>query len=158
MTQISKAQQERQSSMGFLIQLLARRIDGEMKQRLSEIGVDLKTFSNLMLLSERDGHTQRELGKMLEFPEYDTSRTVDALVESGFAERRPDPNSRRSVLVFLTEKGRKKAAELPGIISSLNVSLLKTLSDDERKQLIRLLQKLADLEKRHPVSTSEPGF
>lgn len=147
MTQIFDRQRKRKSSFGFLIQLLARRIDRDMKQRLSEIGVDVKVFSNLMLLNEKDGITQRELGRLLEFPEYFTSRTVDVLVEQGFAERRPDPSSRRSVLIYLTSKGRKKAKELPAVVSEVNKKYLKTLSAEERNILIGLLHEVAELDR-----------
>lgn len=146
MTQISDAQRRRQSSFGFLIQLLARRIDHDMKDQLAEIDVDVKVFSNLMLLNEKDGITQRELARLLEFPDYFTSRTVDMLVKHGFAERKPDPNSRRTVLVFLTDKGREKARELPKIISAVNGDYLQPLDADERKQLIKLLHKVAGME------------
>ncbi len=143
MSRITKAQNARQSSFGFLIQVLARRIDGVMKQRLSEIGVDTKIFANLMLLNERDGVTQSELGRLLEFPDYYTSRNVDALVEAGYAERKPDPNSRRTVLIFLTAKGRDKAKELPKIIASVNSDFLEEFSKEERSTVIKLLQKAA---------------
>lgn len=146
MTRISKARQIRESSFGFLIQLLGRRIDRDMKERLAEIDVDVKVFSNLMMLSDRDGITQRELGRLLEFPEYFTSRTVDILVENGYVERRPDPNSRRSILVFLTHEGRKKAAELPRVVAGINQSYLSPLDEDERAQLVALLQKVSGID------------
>ena len=117
----------------------------DMKQQLSGIDVDVKMFANLMLLNERDGITQRELGRFLEFAEYFTSRAVDALVDKGFAERRPDPSSRRSILVFLTSKGRKKAKELPKIVGDVNANYLKSLTKQEQKQLIDLLQKIAGI-------------
>lgn len=145
MSQLSKVQRERQASFGFLLQLLARRMDNLMKQRLSEIDIDMKTFANLRMLSEKDGINQRELGRLMEFPDYFTSRSVDALVEAGFAERRPDPGSRRSVLIFLTSKGRKKAQQLPKIVSSVNSEFLEALNNDERQQVIRLLQKVANI-------------
>lgn len=146
MTQISESQRRRETSLGFLIQLLARRIDSDMKQRLSDIGIDVKIFSNLMLLSEKDGINQRELGRLLEFPEYFTSRTVDVLVEKGFAERRADPNSRRSILVYLTPKGRKKAMELPTIISEVNARYMKSLTAEKQSLLIQLLHNVADID------------
>lgn len=145
MSQLSKVQRERQASFGFLLQLLARRMDNLMKQRLSEIDIDMKTFANLRMLSEKDGINQRELGRLMDFPDYFTSRSVDALVEAGFAERRPDPSSRRSVLIFLTSKGRKKAQQLPKIISSANNEFLEALNNNERQQVIRLLQKVANI-------------
>lgn len=141
MTQISDAKTHRENSFGFLIQTLARRIDMQMKERLKEHDVDLKIFANLMFLSEDDGVTQREIGNKLNFPEYYTSRNVDALIKQGYAERRPDPKSRRSMLIFLTPEGRKKASELPEVIRAANEEALADLSAEERKQIIHLLQK-----------------
>lgn len=143
MTESFDVKRRRQSSFGFLLQLIARRIDSDMKVQLAEIGIDRKIFSNLMLLLEKDGISQRELGRLLEFPEYFTSRTVDRLVEKGYAQRRPDPNSRRKILVFLTDKGREKAKELPSIIEAVNTDYLAPLNVDERKQMIQLLHKIA---------------
>ena len=141
MTQAPETDGIRENSFGFLIQTLARRIDGDMKERLKGHGVDLKIFANLMFLSAKDGVTQREIGNSLNFPDYYTSRNVDALIKEGFAERRPDPNSRRTTLIFLTAKGRKKAAELPDVIRASNEKTLAALSAGERTQVVRLLQK-----------------
>lgn len=141
MTQISTAKKNRENSFGFLIQTLARRIDGKMKERLKEHDVDLKVFANLMFLSENDGVTQREIGNQLNFPDYYTSRNVDALIKSGYAERRPDPKSRRSMLIFLTPKGHEKAAELPTVIRASNEASLVNLTAEEREQVVALLQK-----------------
>ena len=143
MTQVPESDGIRENSFGFLIQTLARRIDEDMKERLKEHGVDLKIFANLMFLSGKDGITQREIGNHLNFPDYYTSRNVDALIKEGFAERRPDPKSRRSTLIFLTPKGRKKAAQLPDVIRASNEKSLADLSKTERKQVMLLLQKVA---------------
>lgn len=145
MTQVPESDGIRQNSFGFLIQTLARRIDADMKERLKAHGVDLKIFANLMFLSAKDGVTQREIGNSLNFPDYYTSRNVDALIKEGFAERRPDPKSRRSTLIYLTDKGRRKAAELPDVIRASNEKSLASLTANERKQVIRLLQKTAGL-------------
>ncbi len=145
MTQIKRTKHIREGSFGFLIQTLARDIDTKMKLALQEVDVDVKIFANLMLLADEDGINQRSLGEKLNFPEYFTSRNVDALVEAGFAERRPDPNSRRSFLIYLTEAGRKKASELPRIVKQVNDDVLADLSADERKQVIKLLQKTAGI-------------
>jgi len=146
MTQVAESNGIRENSFGFLIQTLARRIDADMKERLKEHGVDLKIFANLMFLSAKDGVTQREIGNRLNFPDYYTSRNVDALIKEGFAERRPDPKSRRTTLIFLTDKGREKAAELPDVIRAANENTLAGLSADEREQVVRLLRKAAGID------------
>ncbi len=139
--QVQMAKHERTESFGFLIQVLARQIDATMKEELSAVDVDVKIFANLMLLSQQDGINQRQLGEKLDFPEYYTSRNVDSLVKAGFVERRQDPNSRRTFLIYLTEKGREKAKLLPAIVKKVNDQYLKDLSAEDRTHLISLLQK-----------------
>lgn len=139
---ISPAQRSREHSFGYLMQSIARHIDVSMKERLAEVGVDVKIFANLMILLEQDGINQRELGDILNFPDYYTSRNIDTLVKLGFAERRPDPNSRRTILIFLTEEGRKKAMKLPKIIRESNDHYLGNLDNDEKTQIIKLLHKI----------------
>ncbi len=143
MTQIELKDHRREESFGFLIQTIARTLDAKMKVELEKIGVDIKIFANLMMLGQQDGINQREIGQRLNFPEYFTSRNVDALVDAGLAERRPDPDSRRSFLVFLTDQGRAKAEELPAIVRAVNDDVLGDLSAKERQTAIALLQKVA---------------
>lgn len=145
MTQIPKAQTTREASFGFLIQSLARRFDGLMKSELAKVDVDVKLFAGLMMLLEQDGISQRQLGKKLNFPEYFTSRNIDALVQAGFVERRPDPGSRRSFLICLTDAGRKKAKTLPEVARRVNAEVLVDFSKSEQTQVIALLQKAAGL-------------
>ena len=145
MTQAPELCGIREKCFGFLVQTLARRIDAEMKEHLKEHGVDLRIFANLMFLSAKDDITQREIGTSLNFPDYYTSRNVDALIKEGFAERRPDPKSRRTTLVFLTEKGHTKAAELSDVIRASNEKSLAGLRASERKQVMLLLQKAAGM-------------
>ena len=143
MTQTAPAKPKiREESFGFLVQTLARRLDERMKVRLKELDVDLKIFANLMFLSHKDGITQREIGNHLNFPEYYTSRNVDALIKYGYAERRPDPSSRRSMLIFLTDAGHAKAKQLPPVIQAMNDEMLDVLTDKERAQLMSLMQKV----------------
>lgn len=116
-----------------------------MVNQLNEIGLDLKMFVSLAFLNEKDGITQRELGKLIDFPDYTTSRNVDVLENAGLVERRKDPSSRRSHLIFLTKAGRKKASQLHLILEDNNKEILKKLSKKENEQLIKLLQKAAGI-------------
>ncbi|MET1416743.1 MarR family winged helix-turn-helix transcriptional regulator [Roseibium sp. HPY-6] len=143
MTQVTLKDHRRQDSFGFLIQTIARTLDAKMKMELQEVGVDIRIFANLMMLGQQDGINQREIGARLNFPEYFTSRNVDALVEAGYAERRPDPESRRSLLVYLTDAGRAKAEELPNIVQRVNDVVLQELTVEERESVVRILQKIS---------------
>ena len=145
MAQISKEQASREGSFGFLIQTLARKIDMRMKQELKGIGVEYKLFANLMALLEEDGINQRQLGEKQGFPEYFTSRNVDALVKAGYVERKPDPTSRRTFLIYLTAEGRQTAKLLPPLIKKVNDEALSDLTKNEQEQVVMLLKKTAKL-------------
>lgn len=142
MTQLPKGPGIGEESFGFLLQTLSRRMEKIMREKLHEVGIDFKIFANLMMLYSEDGVNQRELGKRLDFPEYYTSRNVDALVNEGYAERRPDPESRRSYLIFLTDKGRKKASELPTLIRGVNATFLSSLEEEENAELLSSMRKI----------------
>jgi DNA-binding MarR family transcriptional regulator len=146
MTQVSEARHRRENSFGFLVQTLAKRMDVRMTAELKKYDVDIKIFASLMFLSERDGVNQREIGNMLNFPEYYTSRNIDTLVKTGFAERRADPKSRRSFLIFLTEEGKAKAKEIAPVVKKVNDTVLVNLSKEERKIAVSLLQKVAGID------------
>ena len=143
MTQVPKARAVREQSFGFLVQSIARGVDAKLKAELSEVGIDVKIFANLMLLWEEDGISQRALAQKLNNPEYFTSRNIDALVAAGFAVRESDPTSRRTYLIHLTDAGRAKAKLLPKIIKRVNDEALADLDAAEKAQLVPLLQKVA---------------
>ena len=74
---------------------------------------------------------------------------VDTLEEAGLAERRPDPDDRRSTLVGLTVEGRERLAQIGEARQAAAGQLLDVLDDDEQLQMRRLLAKL-DLEGARP--------
>jgi DNA-binding MarR family transcriptional regulator len=79
-----------------------------------------------------------------------TSR-LDALEAEGLVRRLRDPDDRRSVLVELTEKGRKKHQQAMGIQAQKEALLADALSDREKEQLNGLLRRvMLTLEDRYP--------
>jgi DNA-binding MarR family transcriptional regulator len=67
---------------------------------------------------------------------------IDTLEKDGLVSREPDPNDRRAIHVILTGEGR---AVLDGMLPDYFqcvADILQPLSENERKQLVRLLQKI----------------
>lgn len=68
---------------------------------------------------------------------------VDTLERDGFVRREPDPDDRRMMSVRLTPRGEKfLRSYLPEHFKSV-AALMNTLSESERKTLVRLLGKIA---------------
>jgi DNA-binding MarR family transcriptional regulator len=79
-----------------------------------------------------------------------TSR-LDALEKEGLVRRLRDPADRRSVLVELTDKGRKKHEQMLGIQGQKEALLAEALTDREKEQLNALLRRvMVTLEDRYP--------
>ena len=67
---------------------------------------------------------------------------IDTLEKDGLVVRKADKNDRRNVHVQLTSQGKAFIKKItPGYFRRVS-AILKPLADEERKQLIRLLQKI----------------
>lgn len=67
---------------------------------------------------------------------------VDKLVKKGLVKRTPHESDRRSLIVELTEEGMEHFAEHDHLHSQLTDEIVNHLSDEETKQLERLLEKI----------------
>ena len=67
---------------------------------------------------------------------------LDRLEDSGFLERRPDPDDRRGLIIRLTGKGRQKIDQALEIRFEHANRALDPLSDSEQQQLTQLLRKM----------------
>jgi DNA-binding MarR family transcriptional regulator len=72
------------------------------------------------------------------------SRAVDALVDHGLLERRPDPDDRRAVRIDLTRPGRTQVEERRARAASALEPIVSALSAKDRAQLAALLTRLTD--------------
>ncbi len=95
--------------------------------------------------------TMGDLSRILGVPFSSTTRTVDWLVENGYVQRLADPGDRRVVRVEPTEAGRKLYLSMNGLMLQRVELLLKGFSQDERKELGRLLGKLIDNLEQNPM-------
>lgn len=73
------------------------------------------------------------------------SKMVSALVDKGLITREPDPSNRRAVVIRLTGAGDRLYLTVLARLQKRIADELAPLNDDERDELIRTLERLADL-------------
>lgn len=132
----------REDSFGWLVNVLAIDLASSLDKRLKAIGLNLAVWPTLFALWEEDGITQTELAKRCRTAHYTTTRGLDALEELGLIVRRAHPTSRRTHLVYLTEKGRSLEAQGANEAQSTNEEFLSPLTDAERETIIQLIKKI----------------
>jgi DNA-binding MarR family transcriptional regulator len=68
-----------------------------------------------------------------------TSRTLTLLADKKLIERRPKPNDRREVQMYLSDEGHRVHGDLFPRIRAINQALVEGLSADERAALDRMV-------------------
>lgn len=94
------------------------------------------------LLCMKRGMKQKEIADEIRVSPSTLSEMINRLVEDGYVERKADEDDRRAKTLFLTEAGRERAEYMLAQITLVVDSLFVNLDDDEKCQLIRLLDKL----------------
>lgn len=138
----TQAQQVRKNSVGWLLNVSASIAKNHLKDTLKPLAVTPEQFRLLMSLLEKDGISQSALAKKANLPQYSVTRHLDNLAEKQLVRREADPNSRRNLCVFVTDKGKQFAPQLYQAVDVVNQQLLANLSADEIKQLQHLLSKI----------------
>lgn len=109
---------------------------------LREQGLTLARGKTLSILRRRGPLRVSALAAKLGIAGRSVTDAVDALERDGLALRRPDPDDRRAVLVYLTDKGRTLLEASDGPRREALRGSFAALSAAERAELSRLLDKL----------------
>ena len=126
-------------NIGFLVSDIARLIGVEYNRIMKPMGLTTPQFRMIMQLQREDGVTQSQLANILAVGKVSTSGLIDRLEQSGWIERRADPNDRRSNLIYLTDKAHAIEERMMATGKDLTKQTLKNLSAKERSALIDLL-------------------
>lgn len=98
----------------------------------------------LNTLHTEDGITQKELADRCRMDEATISRNLDKLSRSGYLERKPDPASRRSFLICLTEEGRREAETLRHLLAYVDDQFWAGLTEEDMEIFARYLEKICE--------------
>ena len=146
-------------SVGFLISQLGFFSSQRFAEALEPAGIRPGEFLLMRFVDASEGESQRALAERLGVPASRMVARIDLLEERGLLERRVDPEDRRVRRLHLTEKGREVLARAAEVAIDYEQRLCSSLDDDERDQLIDLLQRLqseqTELRGVHPGLASE---
>lgn len=126
----------------WLINQAALQASRLVKIRLATADARRYDFSLLSALGEFGPASQIDLGRRCGIDRSDVVAILGQLTESRFVARTPDESDRRRNIVTLTKQGERHLAKLSAQVDAAQEDLLEPLSDNERRQLIRLLTKV----------------
>jgi DNA-binding MarR family transcriptional regulator len=94
------------------------------------------------LVREKNGMTSVELSRRLLVTAGNITGLIDRMQNAGLVERKRDAGDRRTIRIYLTAKGRKLAERVIPKHSADIESIFAALSDSEKNQLHKNLDKL----------------
>lgn len=118
-------------------------IDGEFQTLFREHGITGTVFNAMRALIQgpAEGMRIRDVGCQLIKRVPDITRLMDRMQRDGYVTRVTNKADRRSVLVRLTAKGKRKCESLYPSMTKLHREQFSHMSDRELKQLEKLLAK-----------------
>lgn len=112
--------EDAEQPLGRMIYFMAQDIRNLAERVLAPYDLTLEQFQTLKSLSSDRGMSQRQLGAAINKNPANMTRILDRLEAKSFTVRHPDPQDRRSYLVFLTDRGRTALDEVKGVFEAFS--------------------------------------
>ena len=131
-----------ESLMGYNARRAALAIIGSFLEHMAVYDLRPVDFSVLSLITHNPGITSRQLCSALSILPPNLVGMINALQERGLIARRPHPHDGRATGLHLTPMGQTLMRDAEQTASELEAQATSRLSANERKTLMRLLQKI----------------
>lgn len=122
---------------------VAKKAEQLVGEALAHDGVRRPHFAVLTSLAEQGAASQAALGRRLWIDRSDLHAILAELERAGLVARVRDPADRRRNIVTITPVGMDALSRLDERVESAQRALLAPLSGSERRELLRLLERLA---------------
>jgi DNA-binding MarR family transcriptional regulator len=127
----------------FLLDVATRRITKFYNRRLRPFGITYNHLFILTCLWERDGVHVKDLAKQLYLDSSSLTGHLDRMERSALVVRQDDPDDRRAVRVFLTEKGRYLKDQLEPIGQELKETLQQGVPPEKIRAFTAALRSIS---------------
>jgi len=130
--------------LGAVISITSRGRFIFLNDRLRPIGLSAGQIPVLMLLYNEQNITQETLVRHYQIDKGTIARAVKKLEDAGYIRRIIDPDNRRAVRLFLTEKGEEVAPVIRAINHEWEEEVCAGLSETEKETLNTLMGTVAE--------------
>lgn len=121
---------------------IAREVSKFTVKTMKEEGIGTAEFDFIHLIRHNPGITQAQVREALKIDKGAAARRASSLEAKRYLIRKPNPNDKRSQLLFATDKAEELKVSKTAIESLFYEWLLDELSDDEKQAFCNTLDKL----------------
>jgi len=145
--------------LAFLIAQVGSHAQNSFGKRVDPLGLRLAHVGVLKAIFGTNSLTQRELGDTLGMFPSNLVRLIDELEKKRLVRRGHNASDRRSYTLVLTNKGQRMTSALIALTEAHGDRICAALNPPERRELMRLLRKIATEQGLQPgVHPELPGL
>ena len=127
-------------SFGFLTHDVARLMRRDFNRKVRDLGLTQAQWQILVRVSHMEGTRQSQLADVLEMQPISVARMIDRMEAAGWLERRPDPQDRRAVNIFLTDKAEPILEKMWALAAQTRAVAAAGLTAEDEQTLLRILR------------------
>lgn len=140
--EVYKLRMKPQESFGFLVHDVSRLMRRHFNRRVQDLGLTQAQWQILARLTFMEGARQSQIADVLEMQPISVARLIDRMEIAGWVERRPDPDDRRAVNLYLTDKVEPILEEMWSRAAEVRALAVSGLSKPDQETLLKILQKM----------------
>lgn len=133
---------QRDTSPGYLVNLMARLFARNLDQRLKSHGLALGAFPALLHLWDRDGLTQKDLVELLGIEQPTMAATLTRMERDGLITRLRDEEDGRVQRIWLTEKAQTLRGPAIAEAAAVNERATVGLGEGERQAFLDTISRI----------------
>lgn len=107
-----------------------------------KLGLTQAQWQALAHIYRQQGMKQAVLADILEAQPITVARLIDRMAANGWVERRPDPNDRRAVGLYLTDKVAPILEEMWNLAADVRAEALQGISEADKDKLVTILTQM----------------
>jgi len=144
-------------SVNIVIKEISRLFTRNFEARVRGHGLTQTQWQALAALSRREGIKQAELAELLQVQPISLGRLIDRMEAAGWVERRPAPNDRRAVQLYLTPKVEPIVDDMMHAGALTREEALADFDPREREQLLTMLLRVKANLSGEPAPAAAPA-
>lgn len=126
----------------YLIMAEQSMFQKELLCKLKKYGLTIGQPKILDFLYLRDGIEQKEIARGCHIEPGTLTTILNGMEKNGLIERRMQNGNRRSLFVFLTEKGKEQAQAVRKAFHEIEETAFRGLEEEERNAFLQTFQKI----------------
>jgi DNA-binding MarR family transcriptional regulator len=130
--------------LAYLLAQANREINRQLDARLRSEGVPVEQWRILKVLSDGNGRSMGDLAEAALLNHPTLTKTIDRMVSDSLVYRISDPNDRRKVLIFSSDRGKALSRRLNSLALSQEAHIVDSYGGKATMELKRLLETLIE--------------